>query len=59
VLLLLPRFTPRAPRWAEGLVPPRYRHAERAAEAAALDASGREPEPAEPVRVGATVDVRR
>ncbi|WP_260610206.1 MraY family glycosyltransferase [Streptomyces sp. WAC06614] len=49
VLLLLPRFTPRAPRWAERLVPPRYRHAaraaERAAEAAARDASGREPAP--------------
>lgn len=25
VLLLMPRFTPRAPRWAEGFVPPRYR----------------------------------
>ncbi|MFJ6572945.1 MraY family glycosyltransferase [Streptomyces sp. NPDC091292] len=25
VLLLLPRFTPRAPRWADRLVPPRYR----------------------------------
>ncbi|MFF9407094.1 MraY family glycosyltransferase [Streptomyces anandii] len=25
VLLLLPRFTPRAPRWAQHLVPPRYR----------------------------------
>ncbi|MDG4535810.1 MraY family glycosyltransferase [Streptomyces sp. AV19] len=25
VLLLMPRFTPRAPRWAEHLVPPRYR----------------------------------
>ncbi|MCV2459985.1 undecaprenyl/decaprenyl-phosphate alpha-N-acetylglucosaminyl 1-phosphate transferase [Streptomyces sp. ICN988] len=25
ILLLLPRFTPRAPRWAEGFVPPRYR----------------------------------
>ncbi len=25
LLLLLPRFTPRAPRWAEHLVPPRYR----------------------------------
>ncbi|MFV8185703.1 MULTISPECIES: MraY family glycosyltransferase [unclassified Streptomyces] len=24
-LLLLPRFTPRAPRWAEHLMPPRYR----------------------------------
>ncbi|MGH8919701.1 MAG: MraY family glycosyltransferase, partial [Actinomycetes bacterium] len=25
VLLLLPRFTPRAPRWAESFLPPRYR----------------------------------
>ncbi|MFH0520424.1 MraY family glycosyltransferase [Streptomyces sp. M41] len=25
ILLLLPRFTPRAPRWAESFVPPRYR----------------------------------
>jgi UDP-GlcNAc:undecaprenyl-phosphate GlcNAc-1-phosphate transferase len=25
VLLLLPRFQPRAPRWAERFVPPRYR----------------------------------
>ncbi|MGW6537409.1 MraY family glycosyltransferase [Streptomyces sp. NPDC055051] len=25
VLLLLPRFSPRAPRWAEAVVPPRYR----------------------------------
>ncbi|MFD4790244.1 MraY family glycosyltransferase [Streptomyces sp. NPDC058459] len=25
VMLLLPRFTPRAPRWAERFVPPRYR----------------------------------
>ncbi|GAB2875378.1 MraY family glycosyltransferase [Streptomyces mayteni] len=25
VVLLMPRFTPRAPRWAERLVPPRYR----------------------------------
>ncbi|MFE5027029.1 MraY family glycosyltransferase [Streptomyces sp. NPDC056656] len=34
VLLLLPRFTPRAPRWAEGFVPPRYRR-RRAARASA------------------------
>ncbi len=33
VLLLLPRFTPRAPRWAEGLVPPRYRRRRRGAAA--------------------------
>ncbi|GAB2801123.1 MraY family glycosyltransferase [Streptomyces daliensis] len=25
VVLLLPRFTPRVPRWAEAIVPPRYR----------------------------------
>jgi UDP-GlcNAc:undecaprenyl-phosphate/decaprenyl-phosphate GlcNAc-1-phosphate transferase len=28
VLLLLPRFTPRTPRWAEAFVPPRYRRSE-------------------------------
>ncbi|MFI6408629.1 MraY family glycosyltransferase [Streptomyces sp. NPDC050548] len=32
VLLLLPRFTPRAPRWAEYLVPPRYRRRRAAVE---------------------------
>jgi UDP-GlcNAc:undecaprenyl-phosphate GlcNAc-1-phosphate transferase len=38
VLLLLPRFTPRAPRWAEHFVPPRYRRrrAAAAAEASAV-----------------------
>ncbi|MCF3176123.1 undecaprenyl/decaprenyl-phosphate alpha-N-acetylglucosaminyl 1-phosphate transferase [Streptomyces sioyaensis] len=55
VLLLLPRFTPRAPRWAERVVPPRYRRLARAvvdpagaaAEAAAAEAEGeREPIPA-------------
>ncbi|MFC0846095.1 MULTISPECIES: MraY family glycosyltransferase [Streptomyces] len=35
VLLLLPRFTPRAPRWAEAFVPPRYRRRTRLAAAAA------------------------
>ncbi|MGW8363180.1 MraY family glycosyltransferase [Streptomyces wedmorensis] len=29
VLLLLPRFSPRAPRWAESVVPPRYRRRKR------------------------------
>ncbi|MEU5655541.1 MraY family glycosyltransferase [Streptomyces sp. NPDC047737] len=29
VLLLMPRFTPRAPRWAESFVPPRYRRRQR------------------------------
>ncbi|MFD9464429.1 MraY family glycosyltransferase [Streptomyces sp. NPDC060027] len=38
VLLLLPRFTPRAPRWAEHLVPPRYRR-RRAVVAAGAGAS--------------------
>ncbi|MEU3279414.1 MraY family glycosyltransferase [Streptomyces antibioticus] len=37
VLLLLPRFTPRAPRWAEAFLPPRYRR--RRAEAALQRAS--------------------
>ncbi|MEU4009740.1 MraY family glycosyltransferase [Streptomyces pseudogriseolus] len=31
VLLLLPRFTPRAPRWAEAFLPPRYRRGRAAA----------------------------
>ncbi|CAL9595527.1 MraY family glycosyltransferase [Streptomyces sp. enrichment culture] len=31
VLLLMPRFTPRAPRWAESFVPPRYRRRRRTA----------------------------
>nr|WP_202477990.1 MraY family glycosyltransferase [Streptomyces sp. SID5470] len=30
VLLLLPRFTPRAPMWAQHIVPPRYRRRRRA-----------------------------
>ncbi|MFF3614688.1 MraY family glycosyltransferase [Streptomyces sp. NPDC002580] len=38
VLLLLPRFTPRAPRWAEHLLPPRYRR-RRAAVAAGAGAA--------------------
>ncbi|MDQ0686309.1 UDP-GlcNAc:undecaprenyl-phosphate GlcNAc-1-phosphate transferase [Streptomyces achromogenes] len=32
-LLLLPRFTPRTPRWAEAFVPPRYRRRRRSAAA--------------------------
>ncbi len=31
ILLLMPRFTPRAPRWAERVVPPRYRRRKRRA----------------------------
>ncbi|MFG3494830.1 MraY family glycosyltransferase [Streptomyces sp. NPDC047928] len=41
VLLLLPRFTPRAPRWAESFVPPRYRRRKPAvADAAGTAAPG-------------------
>ncbi|WP_406136625.1 MraY family glycosyltransferase [Streptomyces sp. NBC_01089] len=40
-LLLMPRFTPRAPKWAQGFVPPRYRRSGRRA-------SGAEPETAVP-----------
>ncbi|MET8828192.1 MraY family glycosyltransferase [Streptomyces sp. NPDC004610] len=62
VLLLLPRFTPRAPRWAESFVPPRYRRRRAAeglleaeAEAGAETYAGEpavEPEPV-PVAAGA------
>ncbi|MFD1662565.1 MraY family glycosyltransferase [Streptomyces caeni] len=38
VLLLLPRFTPRAPRWAEAFVPPRYRRRRRAEDAQPMPA---------------------
>ncbi|WP_217140178.1 MraY family glycosyltransferase [Streptomyces sp. AC627_RSS907] len=37
VLLLLPRFRPRAPRWAERFVPPRYRRRRAAAANAAAE----------------------
>ncbi|MGO4421424.1 MraY family glycosyltransferase, partial [Streptomyces sp. MCAF7] len=46
VLLLLPRFTPRVPHWAEGFVPPRYRRRNRiaaAAQEAAPEASAEAP----------------
>ncbi|MFG2512061.1 MraY family glycosyltransferase [Streptomyces sp. NPDC048584] len=53
ILLLLPRFTPRAPRWAEAVVPPRYRR-RRAALAGASDApeasAAEEPESADEER---------
>ncbi|MCX5204186.1 undecaprenyl/decaprenyl-phosphate alpha-N-acetylglucosaminyl 1-phosphate transferase [Streptomyces sp. NBC_00237] len=39
VLLLLPRFTPRAPRWMEAFVPPRYRRSGRQAVASSAEAS--------------------
>ncbi|MET8812120.1 MraY family glycosyltransferase [Streptomyces sp. NPDC004549] len=51
VLLLLPRFTPRTPHWAENFVPPRYRRRRRGA-AGAQESAGEdqaEPESHEPV----------
>ncbi|MEU3351692.1 MraY family glycosyltransferase [Streptomyces sp. NPDC037389] len=49
VLLLMPRFTPRAPRWAERFVPPRYRRRKTAVPAPVATAEDRgetEPVPA-------------
>ncbi|MCC9688266.1 MraY family glycosyltransferase [Streptomyces sp. MNU103] len=39
LLLLMPRFTPRAPRWAEAFVPPRYRRGSAAEAADVLEAA--------------------
>ncbi|MDT0270007.1 MraY family glycosyltransferase [Streptomyces sp. DSM 44915] len=53
VALLLPRFTPRVPRWAERVVPPRYRLRQapaRPVEHQAAPARARTPEPAAVVR---------
>ncbi|MEU3663103.1 MraY family glycosyltransferase [Streptomyces sp. NPDC032940] len=50
VLLLLPRFTPRAPRWAERFVPPRYRRRRKAA--AESPAAAEEAEDRVPVAAG-------
>ncbi|MGW5214696.1 MULTISPECIES: MraY family glycosyltransferase [unclassified Streptomyces] len=40
LLLLLPRFTPRAPRWAEAFLPPRYRRRRALKAAKAPETSG-------------------
>jgi UDP-GlcNAc:undecaprenyl-phosphate GlcNAc-1-phosphate transferase len=52
VLLLLPRFTPRTPRWMEHFVPPRYRRrgavAAVAPEASTPASGADQPAPAEP-----------
>jgi UDP-GlcNAc:undecaprenyl-phosphate GlcNAc-1-phosphate transferase len=61
VLLLLPRFRPRAPRWAQRIVPPRYRRrkylasAECPEETDGTAGAGTEPdvEPRTPVAAGA------
>jgi UDP-GlcNAc:undecaprenyl-phosphate GlcNAc-1-phosphate transferase len=42
ILLLLPRFTPRVPAWAQHFVPPRYRRRRRAAEDLELSAESGE-----------------
>ncbi|WP_329136656.1 undecaprenyl/decaprenyl-phosphate alpha-N-acetylglucosaminyl 1-phosphate transferase [Streptomyces sp. NBC_01476] len=49
VVLLLPRFRPQTPQWAESVVPPRYRRRKRrlAAAAAAAEQEMREAEPGE------------
>jgi UDP-GlcNAc:undecaprenyl-phosphate GlcNAc-1-phosphate transferase len=60
VLLLLPRFTPRAPRWAEQFVPPRYRRRRAAATRQAAPAAVYEPvrpvNEEHPAPVGAAVN---
>ncbi|MFJ4203835.1 MraY family glycosyltransferase [Streptomyces sviceus] len=43
VLLLLPRFTPRVPMWAQHIVPPRYRRRRRAVAAEAVELEQRTP----------------
>ncbi|MFF7052200.1 MraY family glycosyltransferase [Streptomyces griseorubiginosus] len=43
VLLLLPRFTPRAPMWAQAVVPPRYRRRRRPVVAEPVEAEQRTP----------------
>ncbi|KOX04314.1 transferase [Streptomyces sp. NRRL B-3648] len=53
VLLLLPRFTPRVPVWAQRFVPPRYRRRRRAPEAVtAVEAEVPEGEERSPVPAG-------
>jgi UDP-GlcNAc:undecaprenyl-phosphate/decaprenyl-phosphate GlcNAc-1-phosphate transferase len=43
LLLLLPRFAPRAPRWAEGVLPPRYRRVRGTGAAAGAEARSAAP----------------
>lgn len=43
VLLLLPRFTPRAPMWAQAFVPPRYRRRRRPVAAEPVEVEQRTP----------------
>ncbi|MFD5869985.1 MraY family glycosyltransferase [Streptomyces sp. NPDC060322] len=43
ILLLMPRFTPRAPLWAESFVPPRYRRRRRTDPEGSVDAADASP----------------
>ncbi|MFD5690531.1 MraY family glycosyltransferase [Streptomyces rubiginosohelvolus] len=45
ILLLLPRFTPRTPHWANRFVPPRYRHRAAEQESSPAPSSGEQPVP--------------
>lgn len=45
ILLLLPRFTPRTPHWANRFVPPRYRHRAAERESSPSPSSGEQPTP--------------
>ncbi|MEV7459538.1 MraY family glycosyltransferase [Streptomyces rubiginosohelvolus] len=45
ILLLLPRFTPRTPHWANRFVPPRYRHRAAERESSPSPSSGEQPAP--------------
>lgn len=45
ILLLMPRFTPRAPRWAEHFVPPRYRRRRRRGEEPEAEAAEQQQAP--------------
>ncbi|MFI7323268.1 MraY family glycosyltransferase [Streptomyces rubiginosohelvolus] len=45
LILLLPRFTPRTPHWANRFVPPRYRHRSAEQESSPSPSSGEQPVP--------------
>ncbi|MYQ52329.1 UDP-GlcNAc:undecaprenyl-phosphate GlcNAc-1-phosphate transferase [Streptomyces sp. AmelKG-A3] len=56
VLLLMPRFTPRAPRWAEAFVPPRYRRRRRAV--AEREAGAEDQQPSQGAEMGSQAPER-
>ncbi|CAM5739488.1 undecaprenyl-phosphate alpha-N-acetylglucosaminyl 1-phosphate transferase [Streptomyces badius] len=43
ILLLMPRFTPRTPHWANRFVPPRYRHRSAGQESSPSLSTGEQP----------------